>query len=350
MQALVCEMCGNNDIVKEDGLYVCRYCGTKYSVEEARKLLIEVKVDLSGSKVKVDESEKLDNLFVLARRAFETKDYDNAAKYYEMILFNDAYSWEAAFYFAYSRAVDFNFADLIPETEPLRNCIPPVLGLICENLSGTNAKKAALCEVVSRCTEFSDEVVDVTLGHYLSNNSNPSLFRQMYLNCDAAAHMMYQMGDELERLFASEFDLAVMAVPAWKKGIMLQKKYYKHVAKKDELRDEIGQYSDKIRAYEPEYGVSKSNKRCYVATAVYGSYDCPQVWTLRRYRDTVLESSLAGRIFIRVYYALSPLAVKLLSKREKAVGLIRRWLDRFVASLNEKGFKNSPYSDGNEEY
>ena len=24
---------------------------------------------------------------------------------------------------------------------------------------------------------------------------------------------------------------------------------------------------------------------CYVATAVYGSYDCPQVWTLRRYRE-----------------------------------------------------------------
>ena len=24
---------------------------------------------------------------------------------------------------------------------------------------------------------------------------------------------------------------------------------------------------------------------CYVATCIYGSYDCPQVWTLRRYRD-----------------------------------------------------------------
>ena len=40
-----------------------------------------------------------------------------------------------------------------------------------------------------------------------------------------------------------------------------------------------------------KYGVREesidnpSNGACYVATAVYGSYDCPEVWTLRRFRD-----------------------------------------------------------------
>jgi len=33
LQKLTCEMCGGNDIVKENGLYVCQHCGTKYSVE-----------------------------------------------------------------------------------------------------------------------------------------------------------------------------------------------------------------------------------------------------------------------------------------------------------------------------
>ena len=37
---------------------------------------------------------------------------------------------------------------------------------------------------------------------------------------------------------------------------------------------------------------------CYVATCVYGSYDCPEVWVLRRYRDYVLEESILGRAFI----------------------------------------------------
>ncbi|MBR5947887.1 MAG: TFIIB-type zinc finger domain-containing protein [Clostridia bacterium] len=348
MQAIVCEMCGNNDIVKEDGLYVCRYCGTKYSVEEARKLLIEVKVDVSGSKVKVDESEKLENLFVLARRAFETKDYDNAAKYYEMILFNNAYSWEAAFYFAYSRAVDFNFTDLIPETEPLRNCIDHVLQLISEKLSTVPEKNAALGEVISRCSDFADEVVNVTLGHYTSRNNDPALYRQMYLNCDAAARMMYQLGDSTEKLFDKEPKLSANAASAWKKGIALQKAFYKHAAKKDELRNDISEYSERIRRFEPDYGLtkkSKEKKRCYVATAVYGSYDCPEVWTLRRYRGSVLEKTLFGRAFVRVYYALSPTAVRLFSNKKRVLRFVRKRLDSFVGKLNERGFENTPYND-----
>ena len=42
-----------------------------------------------------------------------------------------------------------------------------------------------------------------------------------------------------------------------------------------------------------------SSGGCYVATAVYGSYDCPQVWTLRRYRDYTLAETWYGRAFIR---------------------------------------------------
>ena len=29
-----------------------------------------------------------------------------------------------------------------------------------------------------------------------------------------------------------------------------------------------------------QYLADKTKKGCYIATAVYGSYDCPQVWTL----------------------------------------------------------------------
>ena len=41
MKSIVCEMCGSNDIVKKDGLYVCQFCGTKYSVEDAKKMMID---------------------------------------------------------------------------------------------------------------------------------------------------------------------------------------------------------------------------------------------------------------------------------------------------------------------
>ena len=38
MTAIVCEMCNSNDIIKQDGLYTCQNCGTKYSVEDATAL------------------------------------------------------------------------------------------------------------------------------------------------------------------------------------------------------------------------------------------------------------------------------------------------------------------------
>ena len=53
MKAIVCEMCTSHDVVKQGGFYVCQNCGTKYTVEDARKLMVEVagKVDVSGSTV-----------------------------------------------------------------------------------------------------------------------------------------------------------------------------------------------------------------------------------------------------------------------------------------------------------
>ncbi len=38
MKQLTCKMCGSNDLVKQDGVFVCQNCGCKYSVEEAKKM------------------------------------------------------------------------------------------------------------------------------------------------------------------------------------------------------------------------------------------------------------------------------------------------------------------------
>jgi len=84
---------------------------------------------------------------------------------------------------------------------------------------------------------------------------------------------------------------------------------------------------------------------CYIATCVYGSYDCPEVWTLRRFRDRVLRRGAAGRLFVRCYYALSPRLVR----RFGASGWFRRFwrgvLDRAVARLRARGLEDTPYRD-----
>lgn len=84
---------------------------------------------------------------------------------------------------------------------------------------------------------------------------------------------------------------------------------------------------------------------CYVATAVYGSYDCPQVWTLRRYRDEVLGSTWYGRLFIKLYYAISPTLVKWFGKTKWFQKMWKGKLDKMVGKLNAKGFDDTPYQD-----
>lgn len=84
---------------------------------------------------------------------------------------------------------------------------------------------------------------------------------------------------------------------------------------------------------------------CYIATCAYGSYDCPQVWTLRRYRDSVLSKTSFGLMFIHLYYAISPTLVKLLGNKNWFKKICLRILDRKVKKLNKSGLKDTPYTD-----
>lgn len=84
---------------------------------------------------------------------------------------------------------------------------------------------------------------------------------------------------------------------------------------------------------------------CYVATAIYGSYDCPEVWTLRRFRDYTLAETWYGRAFIYAYYAISPTLVKWFGKTDWFKNLWKPTLDRMVEKLNGNGVEDTPYND-----
>ena len=88
-----------------------------------------------------------------------------------------------------------------------------------------------------------------------------------------------------------------------------------------------------------------STEGCYVATCVYGSYDCPQVWTLRRFRDNTLGVSALGRAFIRVYYAVSPALVRLFGEKKGFREFWRNRLDCLIEHLQRQGVEDTPYRD-----
>lgn len=95
------------------------------------------------------------------------------------------------------------------------------------------------------------------------------------------------------------------------------------------------------------HGFPKNYKSggCYIATCVYGSYDCPEVWTLRRFRDNTLDETWHGRLFIKYYYAISPIIVKWFGKTKWFKSFWKVRLDKMVSELNNKGIENTSYTD-----
>ena len=111
----------------------------------------------------------------------------------------------------------------------------------------------------------------------------------------------------------------------------------------EEARESLRSVTPGIQNYQQQSQASSGG--CYVATAVYGSYDCPQVWTLRRFRDDTLAETWYGRAFVRAYYTISPVLVKWFGKSAWFIDLCKPILDRFVKSLNAGGVEDTPYED-----
>lgn len=88
-----------------------------------------------------------------------------------------------------------------------------------------------------------------------------------------------------------------------------------------------------------------STEGCYIATSVYGSYDCPEVWALRRFRDTILKQNKLGRIFVSGYYAISPTIVRYFGNYKLFKYVFKIILDKFVVYLKNTGLKDTKYHD-----
>ncbi len=104
MKQLTCEMCGGTDLIKQDGAFVCQNCGMKYSVEEAKKMMIEGTVDVQGT-VKVDNSAFVERYLQNAHRALTKEDWEEVEKYYNMVEQNAPDNMEAVFFSSYGKAM-----------------------------------------------------------------------------------------------------------------------------------------------------------------------------------------------------------------------------------------------------
>ncbi len=74
----------------------------------------------------------------------------------------------------------------------------------------------------------------------------------------------------------------------------------------------------------------------YIAMAVYGNYDAPEVLILRTFRDTVLKRTKLGRLFIKMYNAISPQLACKLKNYPCINNKVKSILDRVVCWISDK--------------
>lgn len=219
MKRLTCEMCGGTDLIKQDGVFVCQNCGMKYSVEDAKKMMIEGTVDVKGT-VKVDTSGELENLYQIARRAKDDNNGENAAKYYDMILLKDPTSWEASFYVVYFKALECKIAQIRSAAISVSNCEKNVLMLIRDNVP-EDEQADAVKEVMLRSLLIANMLANGAKSHYdeISPDIKNDYIQEYVNNVCAARDIMYTCGTQIDSIFQENTEIGKLAADAWKSGI-----------------------------------------------------------------------------------------------------------------------------------
>ncbi len=352
MKKIVCEMCSGIDIVKEDGLYVCQHCGMKYSPEEAKHLMIDGTVDVQGT-VQIDNSSFVEKYLANARRAKEKEDWAETEKYYNLVEQNDPTNIEAIFYSSYGKAktslVEGDLYKRQAAFKVLQNCV----SILDDNFM--MEKAAENKEIIE---QISLDIVAMACSSYVYNqrkngygivtwtdkNETVTLFNNLHAEfCTTLKNIIekYPEDRKSETVYLYEnmvvhYNFLIQNVATTYKATWQGRLKDAHVA---------------WHAIDPSHEIpfidtsNQSSGGCYVATAVYGSYDCPEVWTLRRFRDNTLAETWYGRAFIKTYYAISPTLVKWFGHTEWFKKLWKAPLDRMVNNLQSNGTDSTPYED-----
>lgn len=332
MQAVTCELCGSNEIIKKDGLYVCQHCGTKYSVEEARKLI---------SVVRIDKTNETENLLMIARRARDENNKGNAARYYDMVLRNDPTNWEASFYQVYFQAMSCNIIQIRSAACSVANNLRSTIRLICDYVHPEEQEKV-LNEVIERVVHISTMMVNAATNHYNKFSSSDGALEEYNERVVAVGNIYEKLEASAKEFFSGKVEILLHIQKIFNSYVSARGGSYNDEYRTKTTARLAAEIKQKDRTYSPP---AVSTGGCYVATCAYGSYDCPQVWVLRRYRDEFLSLSWYGRAFVRTYYAISPTLVRLFGKNTLLRSVCRKLLDVLVGKLLEAGVSDKPYKD-----
>ena len=380
-----CTQCGATiEVDNKKDAAVCKYCGCAFIVEKAINNYTTNIINnnnFSGATINVSNQADANNLFQLGLSSYKSGRYEEAYQYFTRTLEIDRKNYNAIFGrgLALARLSTItqtsydvnllmafqNFKDVIDDdnlasclrSEDLVNFFDEIGNIISDLINLAN-----MCYVPKA---MNTQNINVVLGalEVLYNASNFSIDlmdeirKTPEIYTEEMANVLYKLCiiriraiDSLiaEREYSVVWGLRSgigqvnkVRSPKYKEYLELREVYVKEMLtifpNKDIPFNIINVNSDN--------GQIKSNNGCYIATCVYGSYDCPEVWTLRRFRDNTLAKTIPGRLFIKFYYAVSPTVVKYFGDTKVFKNFFKLRLDKLVSKLQEEGVESSYYID-----
>lgn len=373
-----CTQCGANieiDDTKEAG--ICKYCGTAFITEKAiTNYNTYVTNNFAGANINVMGVD-VDNLIVLAKNAQDVGNYSEAKNYYSRILEVQPMNSYALLGKGVSALYSSNLTDiksdeLIGYVNKAIECKKKEQNVSQQEINEFIAKSAG--ELYAAAITIYQASMNLYSEYWKLESSAPELWDRLgkvikifmfvvALTEDKDvrkvenAELHYKEGMKFICLCCVEICKQRQYVSGIiNPGQLLEAEQKTEIKPNQQIHQTYMDLYDntynKIKeidpSYEPEERINRNKEiqgGCYIATCVYGSYDCPQVWTLRRFRDYTLDETWYGRLFIKCYYATSPTLVKWFGNTKWFRGFWKSKLDKMVSDLNNKGVKDTYYKD-----
>lgn len=312
----------------------CNHCGSNIVVEEAIK------------KVQVDLEPSVKNFYQLAEKAYNVSNYEEAYDYYRKVLEIDSDNWEAVFKKGMSAFQLSTLAKVrLPEAI---NGANEAISII-ENKNKDMDIELIKNNFAVEISNIIDLVANAKAKHYedfkhLDNKEGSSgEQRTEYVNSilnivePGLNYCVSLISDDMankETLYKKN------KIKLLKAGIRYHKNLHGNVVfVATETSAVFNKYYEMLYKLEPE---SKDNPKyqqlkssCYIATAVYGDYNAPEVKVLRSFRDEKLLKSNAGRSFVKGYYLVGPVLAKTVAMLPLLNSYVRRILNKIVKSIQD---------------
>jgi tetratricopeptide (TPR) repeat protein len=297
-KAAKCPNCaGELQVPDERNTVKCMYCGSDIIVREA------IKAAAAGVNV--------ENLFNLAKSAFETGNYQEAFDYYTRVLEVDAQNYEAWLGKGLSAGwmstlASFRFPEMI-------NGVDKAIEYAPDNLK-EKIKWEAACDIQNIVNACKNIATNYRIENGWSSEKvvTELIFQhrkliealEYALNL-APAHMLIITDILFLCKGIIEDGIEMGASDAWSKDI----------------REKLDSYISKQKLLDPSFSFdvpetkkASTDSKCFVATATMGDRDHPVVVLLREFRDAWLLERKYGPIFIKFYHKISPYLAMIINK------------------------------------